>query len=69
MDTYRWGTQLKLIKDEGTRRAKSNKNKQTPEAKILSNIKQEEKIICGAHIHAWTQHMGNDQRWAVTLYK
>lgn len=36
MDTYRWGTQLKLIKDEGTRRAKSNKNKQTPEAKILS---------------------------------
>lgn len=25
MDAYRWGTQLKLIKDEGTRRAKSNK--------------------------------------------
>lgn len=34
MDTYRWGTQLKLIKNEGTRRTKSNKK--TPEAKILS---------------------------------
>lgn len=67
MDTYRWGTQLKLIKDDGTRRAKSNKK--NTRGKNIIKIKQEEKMICGAHIHAWTQRMGNDQRWAVTLYK
>lgn len=37
MDTYRWGTQLKLIKDEETRRAKSNKIKKHQRQKYYQN--------------------------------